>query len=183
MKIDPPTSPVSVDLAHATLLAGLVMSMKPMLILELGFGAGYTANVIADAIAWNGVGHHVIVDNLTDEGVGDRIARFSHRHPAAEIVMANEREYVNEKFGELCKYDMVVSDADHENSHNWFSKTLLLARPGGVACFHDVGKGSIYKNLQGLVEMAVALQLAHIVCEESSRQDERCERGWMVVFR
>lgn len=178
--INPPTSHVSIDLAHAALLQGVILSMKPARVLELGFGEGYTSRVISDALEWNGTGDLTIVDNWCDWG-GQRPNQSQVQSDRVAVVTADERDFV--RSAPTDRYDILVSDADHQRSHFWLSDHLRIVKPGGVLFFHDVGKGTDFRNLQGIPAMLRSFGIPHKLFESSTRADERCERGWLVAFK
>lgn len=180
LRIDPPTELVSVDLPHALLLLGIVLSMKPCNVLELGYGAGYTSRVIITGLEWNGSGRLTIVDNWCDWH-GQEPDTTLIRSRGATIVTSGEREFL---IGSpSAKYDILVSDADHLHSQEWLSEHLRVVRPGGILFFHDVGRGSDFPNLKAIPGRLDALDIPFRLFDFDSRSDERCSRGWIMALK
>lgn len=172
----PPTENVSVDLAHATILAGVVASTKPDLVLELGYGGGYTTNAILQALRWNTRGRLIIVDNWFDwNGIEPPgIAGVTD----AEVVVCDEEQYVRNC--ESQKFDILVSDADHSHSHKWVEHHFRIVKQGGILFFHDVTNDG-FVNLRAIVEFVRDRGYPHFLFNKSSRSDENCHRGWLMV--
>jgi len=176
--IQPPSSDVSIDLAHATLLTGIVASLKPNRIVELGYGAGYTSRAIMQAIHWNGHGLLTIVDNWIDWG-GVEPDTTELRMMGAEFVVSDEEQFVRSAADS--EFDILVSDADHHRSDLWIDHHLRIVRPGGFLFFHDVGSGTTFRNLESIPIRLNELGISHTVFQKSSKKDERCDRGWLMM--
>ena len=57
-----------------------------------------------------------------------------------------------------------------------------MLNPNGVLIAHDVTNKN-FPNLLGYVEEAKAQNLAHKIYNQSTRNDERCHRGMLVVYK
>ncbi len=176
-RLFPTADEVPMDDNHIALIKSLAMCSKPNHILELGIGSGAVTNALLEAMAHNGNGATLTcVDNFTDWG-GDR-PEESDDLPVTLFVQ-NEREFVSS-----CEdtFDFIVSDADHDHSHEWIAGTLALLNAGGIAVFHDISNPD-YPNLLSIVQQVKSSGMAHAVFNKSSRADERCHRGILVVFK
>jgi SAM-dependent methyltransferase len=141
-------------------------------------GAGYTARALLQALAWNGKGRLVCVDSWHDtKGQEPEIAQ-ELRARGVEIVVQAE-----EPFCQSCPADfadVLISDADHLRSDQWLGEHLRILRPGGWAFFHDTSN-SEFPNLARILDGVKELPHWHFTA--SSRADERCERGWLMVHK
>ncbi len=176
-KLFPCRDEVAIDANHIHLISSLVMCSKPKTLLELGIGSGATTNALLEAMAYNQNGAELTcVDNFVDwggvppEGINDL---------PCQLITQSEREFVMS-----CqdKFQFIMSDADHDHSHEWADKTLGLLDVGGIAVFHDTDSDA-YPNLRSVVEDVRQLGWSHVLLNKSSRGDERCERGLLVVFK
>jgi predicted O-methyltransferase YrrM len=177
--LGPSRDPVALDLAHAALLAGAVASLKPARVLELGVGSGYTTRAVLQALAWNGRGELTCVDNWADWGGREPPHAQALRDAGAVLVTAGESDYLVRCPDD--HFDVLVSDADHQQSDRWLDLHLRVVRDGGWLFFHDTANAS-FPNLGLVVRKVEALGLAHRHFTEGSRPDERCERGWLLVI-
>jgi predicted O-methyltransferase YrrM len=181
---------VMVDECHASLIAALVKAHKPVKLLELGVGSGFTSKQILDSLDWNGLdtARYTLVDNWADwnfsipEGI-EHIAR----HPMCTIYQLSEMQFV---FSTPEKYDFIFSDADHWNADKWFDYVYeRLLEPGGILIYHDVctcdppDGGLVFPNLKNIYDRCVQLGIYHKVFNKSSKPDERCWRGLLVIFK
>lgn len=173
---------VAIDEAHLRLIHGLVCSLKPESVLELGFGSGKSAESILDALAFNcQFASYTLVDNWADwGGVRPPESRvFAERHPGAvEFCEMAERDFVQDALGQ---YQFILSDADHVHAGEWFADVYdRLLAPGGIAVFHDVRQ---YPSLAEMVSECERLGLRHVVFDQCSRPGEACQRGLLCVFK
>ncbi len=171
---------VAIDTAHAHLLHGLVCARKPARVLEFGFGAGASAEAILRGLAFNQIDpEYTVVDNFCDWGgvMPAEAARFAGR---VRFVEMSEQEFVGHC---LQQYDFIMSDADHQHTHEWFGAVYdSLLAPGGVVVYHDVCNED-YPGLCGLPGECRRRGLSHVVFARSSVSGERCERGLLVIFK
>jgi predicted O-methyltransferase YrrM len=179
--LEPPINiGVSIDLAHNALLLGMVASLKPDRVCDIGFGNGYTADSISQALQWNKKGTLTIVENWQDS---NGIMPLHAKQWSTVYDFVTFTESSEEAFIKSCPYhtfDILVSDADHSNTHKWITETFKIVRPGGVLFFHDTN--SLERpNLAGIVEVVKRRRMPHFHFTESSRPEERCHRGWLMV--
>lgn len=166
---------VVMDDCHIELIRALVRSAKPKKILELGIGSGAVTIAILDAVKHNqNDAALTCVDNFFDwGGVPPHGLALIH----AKVASENEGNFIASC---VDKFDFIVSDADHEHSHEWADKTLLLLNRGGIAVFHDVSNPD-YPNLSRVIATAESMCFQTMLFNTSSRPDERCHRGLLVV--
>lgn len=177
-QLSPPIDRVSVDLAHTALLLGIVASLKPSKVLELGFEAGYTTDAIVQSLKWNQKGSLTVVDNWDHWEGQEPPAVQPFRDSGVEFIASDEGDFVRQ--AESGWYDLLVSDADHSRSDQWLDEHLRIVRPGGILFFHDTNN-HLFPNLAQIVSRIEALDLPYHHFMENSRADERCDRGWLMV--
>lgn len=192
---------VEIDVCHALLVDGLVRSFKPTNILECGFGGGRSHNAIARGASYNkNKPKYTLVDSWHDwnfqmpNEVHEAVKRHSlnHKHHEAEentfshfsIVTANEGDFVRDAINKKDdKYDFIMSDADHQHTNEWAVDVYihLLTSPGFLI-YHDADNDG-YPNLK-LIKGYMDDRLAHtIMFNRSTRDDEECARGLLVVYK
>lgn len=188
---------VMVDECHGDLIASLVKAHKPHMILELGVGSGFSSKKILEAIDWNEVGEldpsytkarYTLVDNWADwNGRAPKGIETLANHPSCTFIPSNEINFV---FGTRDKYDFIFSDADHWNADKWFDYVYTrLLKPGGILIYHDVCiveppvKELTFPNLALIYERCKELSIPCKIFNKSSRKEERCWRGLLVIFK
>jgi len=185
IKIETPDY-VEMDMAHYELIKATAMALKPSNILELGIGSGKVTSALIDAIRFNQPKECklTVVDNWHDwNGIQPKISGIEQYSSYVTIVTASEEAFIkNAKNEHDKKYDIIVSDADHLNSHNWWSDTLSLLTDTGVAFFHDV-KNPDYPKLCFIEYDADNHGWHTKVFNKSSRFTERCTRGLLMVYK
>ncbi len=76
-----------------------------------------------------------------------------------------------------------MSDADHPNTHHWFEFVYAnLLNDDGIIVYHDADPIN-YPNIYGIYEKCVRKRISHHLFAKSSREDERCERGLLVIYK
>lgn len=171
------------DICHNMLLFGTILSQKPEKVLELGVGTSFTSNTILYALAYNKKGKLTCVDNMGDwnghEGnvTPDIIKRIEEN--GANFILSTEENYVKNCLEN--SYDLVVSDADHNCAHLWKEELFRLTKPNGFIFFHDVTNRG-FPGLYEYVQYCIDKNIPHYVFNESSRQDEQCQNGWLMVI-
>lgn len=178
-------NPVAMDAAHIMLIHGLVLAHKPIRVLELGVGTGMVTRAILSALKFNGVGILTSIDNWFDHNIGApdprKVVDEAYRDYGMPIhsgyfFNCGEREVVTEKNSNFC--DMLISDADHQHSHEWLDDHLRILKPGGIFIAHDVEN----RDFPNLATIPARLKhLPNFVFDKSSRPDERCGRGLIVA--
>lgn len=172
---------IAIDQCHCDLIYGLIVSSKPRDILELGFGHGASASAIQRGILFNGIqANHTIVDNWHDWN-GKRpddalnVMPWIHAH----IVEKDESEF-------LCHcedtYDFILSDGDHHHADQTFEDAWRCLKKHGILIYHDV-TNRMFPNLFDLRGHAEEKNAPNILFAKSTRPDEECERGLLVIFK
>jgi predicted O-methyltransferase YrrM len=172
---------VKIDRNHAGLVGALVSALKPATVLELGFGGGESATAILSALKYNRVPfEYTLVDNWMDfDGKRPAITR-SPRFRAIDFVTSDEEAFVK---GCGRTFDFVFSDADHFRAQQWFQEVYDdLLRPGGALLYHDV-MNPHFVNLREIYERVADRGYRHALFDRSTRDDEQCERGLLVIFK
>jgi predicted O-methyltransferase YrrM len=172
---------VAVDHAHAALLFALVMVQKPRRLLEIGMGSGKTADAILEALEYNGGEHaYTLVDSWLD--FGGVMPEEVRRKYAGRITLVSADEV---EFVAACRsrFDFIFSDGDHDTAEQRFERVYgELLEDGGILAYHDVANPQ-YPNLARITAACVERGIAHRLFARSSRPDERCERGLLVIFK
>ena len=176
--LNPPEPWIPIDLAHAALLMGVVASLKPERVVELGFGSGYASDAILQGLEWNQKGRLTIVDNWYDWDKKEPGHVESFRRRGAEFVVSSEEDFV--KTAPDGHYDILVSDADHLNAHKWVSEHLRIVRAEGFLFFHDVANQELFPNLACII--TAVQDYPHYLFQANSRPGEACHRGWLMVI-
>ena len=171
---------VAVDHCHAALPFALVLSQKPQDLLEIGMGSGKSADAILEALEFNGRHRsYTLVDNWCDFGGQMPAAVHEKYQGRIALVTADEESFVA-TCGE--RYDFIFSDGDHTRADQWFDRVYdRLLRENGILAYHDVANSS-FPNLARIRQACIRRGLAHRLFDASSRPDERCERGLLVIF-
>jgi predicted O-methyltransferase YrrM len=172
---------VAIDRAHAAFLFGAVLSRKPREILELGVGSGFVTKTLVQGTRFNGMGSITAVDNWLDWRGDEPPIIAELRAQGVNIVApVTEEKFVHEAPDDA--FDLMVSDADHRRSGTWIDEHLRIVRHDGFMFFHDTNHADRFKSL-GLIEKRLReLRLPFFHFIESSRPDERCERGWLFAI-
>jgi len=172
---------VKIDANHAKFVCALVMCTKPQRILELGFGAGEATRAILAGLRYNERDfEYTVVDNWVDFGGIQPEITKTGEFSAVKFITSGECQFVKEPHG---IFDFIFSDADHNNTQHWFEHVYnnLLSRDG-VLIYHDVTNPS-FPNLLRIYMDSVRKNYDHILLNVSSRRDERCGRGMLVIFK
>ncbi len=172
---------VMIDVNHADFVRALVACTKPQRILELGFGAGEATRSILAGCRYNERAfEYTIVDNWCDFGGIQPEITKTDEFSKIKFVTSDEFEFVKESHG---MFDFIFSDADHYNTQNWFEHvyTSLLCR-NGVLIYLDVTNPQ-FPNLLRIYMDTVKMNYDHVLLNVSSRRDERCWRGMLVIFK
>jgi hypothetical protein len=192
---------VGIDVAHAKLIEGLIVSFKPQNILEFGYGDGRSHNAICQGVKYNqNKPHYTLVDNWLDwnyqqpEEVHKSVVRHQLNHKTGDaksntfeslsVVTSDERSFVNNWSPNYsAQFDFIMSDADHQHSHEWahYVYDKLLKSPG-ILIYHDVDG-----SYEGLGKLPVWFEHMpgndSMVFNRSTREDEECKRGLLVIFK
>jgi hypothetical protein len=171
---------VALDRAHNMFLIGAVMARKPLDILELGIGSAYVTMSLMYAIRYNQRGRLTSVDNWADWGGQEPPGVDALRKGGANIVTMGEEAFVRAAASD--SYDLLVSDADHFRSAGWLDQHLRIVRHDGFMFFHDTNSLNAFPGLATIERRIGELGLPCFHFKESSRPDERCDRGWLFVI-
>lgn len=171
---------VAIDLAHNVFLVGAVLSRKPEQVLELGVGSGYVTRSLLYALRYNRKGRLTSVDNWFDWKGAEPPFAAGLRAAGANIVVSGEEEFVRAAPNDA--YDLLVSDADHFKSASWVDQHLRIVQHGGFLFFHDTNQPRAFPGLAGIESEIQERGLPHFHFKDSSRPDERCQRGWLFVI-
>jgi predicted O-methyltransferase YrrM len=168
----------AIDKCHLYLIQGLLVSAKPKAVLELGVGTGNVSQVILQALSYNGWGKLTCVDNWQDwKGKQPPIAAELVKS-GADVVTMSERDYVRNNTS--TKFDFIMSDGAHGASHLWCDALYDMLRPNGYLVAHDVTNRN-FQNLKRYITEAKSRKYSQMLYQTSSREDERCERGLLIV--
>jgi predicted O-methyltransferase YrrM len=165
----------SLDESHCALLVGMILAMKPKRVLDLGVGPGFTSAATYRALQINGCGTMTCVDNCAEREAADTMNQLQILETPIVIRM-DERAFLGAQPDNL--FDILISDADHDHSHEWLDEHIRVNRGGGIMLFHDVCNPD-YPKLATITE-----RLQHLnpmLFTESTIPGERCGRGWLVV--
>lgn len=173
------TEEVAIDTNHCNLIYSLIACQKPQRVLEFGFGFGASAYAVSKALEFNQLAFtYTIVESWQENNhvKSEKADAF----PLALFVQTDESEFVR-----TCnsQFDFIICDADHDRTQdNWPRIYDDLLAPGGIVIAHDVYNSS-FPKLRNMVTECWKKGLRHVVFNQSSRNDERCHRGLLVVFK
>lgn len=164
----------SVDYAHGVLVYGLVVALKPEVIVEVGWGSGYSSGWIREGMGFNGKGRYAVVDNWADWG-----GAFQYTPPEVTVIRMGEKDWIEQQ--SPSSVDFLMMDGDHAHSHEYVEKSLSIVKPGGCVVWHDTHRG--FAGMQTIPTQVRALGYTPLCFTKSSRADEQCERGLTVVVK
>lgn len=171
---------IAMDKNHIELIYGIIISQKPKKVLEIGIGSGLLTQKILSAFAYNCMEINLdCVDNFFDWS--GKIPSHILKLKNINLIQTSEENFIN-----TCetKYDTIISDADHFNSHKWIEKTCALLNDGGILIFHDI-TNKMFPNLLSIISFfeSNTNTYSYVIFNKNSRNDERCDRGLLVVHR
>lgn len=171
----------AMDSCHYLHIIGSLLSKKPDNVLEIGIGTALLTVGLVMGLRYNRKGHLTCVDNWLDwRGVEPPDINKLREAGVTIIAPVAEKDFL---FGcATDSYDFVVSDGDHYNSDKWVDQYLRITKPGGFIFFHDTNNLSMFPNLDVIRQKVEQLGLYHYHFTQSSRKDERCERGLLFVI-
>lgn len=181
----------AVDQCHLDLTYGLIRAHKPRSVLELGVGSGRTTATLIKAIKDNGDEKNTeitLVDNWNDWNGTKPTHILEEIESHVNIIEKPERDFV---FDTRQTWDFIFSDADHWHTDKWFDYVYdRLLNNNGVLIYHDVSKAEgfpekelRFPNLYNILVKCRQRGIAHAHFDRCSIQDERCYRGFLVIFK
>lgn len=170
----------AIDVAHNLFLFGALVARKPRNVLEVGMGTGYVTFSLIHGLSYNGRGSLTCVDNWFDWN-GREPPGIQQVREAGVRVVAPMDEETFVRSAPADTYDFVVSDADHTHSQNWTDEYFRITSHDGFIFFHDTNSEQ-FPNLHAIARRVCQLNLPHFHFTESSRPDEKCDRGWLFVI-
>jgi predicted O-methyltransferase YrrM len=174
---------VKIDVAHAELITGLVLSSKPVEILELGLGGGRSVDAVLKGLQYNQLPYnYTLVDNWSDWGYRMPEGVSEKYNGLIEIITSDEKAFV---FSCNKKYDFIISDADHGHTEQWFEYVYdNLLDTNGILIYHDVNLfDNDYPNLRQIYYTSKNKGYSYKLFNKNSLPGERCQRGLMVIFK
>jgi predicted O-methyltransferase YrrM len=175
---------IKIDTNHVDLIYGLIVSAKPRTLLEFGLGRAVSTDRILNAIRYNGIPdtRYTVIDNWKDFG-GVMPAEAHQYAKRLTLVTGDEGDYVRESLRAQRHFDFILGDGDHFNSEKYFDDVYGgLLNPGGILIYHDV-VGAEFPNLHEIPRKAQAQGLHYALFTQSTRPDEFCGRGLIVIFK
>lgn len=172
----------AIDTAHASLIIGSLMSSKAQDILEIGIGTGFVTNLLLTAVEYNRVGHITAIDNFHDLGgnLPKNTLNILYRQSKLNIIAPiEERDFIISTSDN--SYDFLISDGDHNNAHQWIDHIFRICKPDAFMFFHDISN-QLYPDLIKYKFKADELDKPNFLFKNSSRTDEQCERGLLMVI-
>ncbi len=146
----------------------------------MGIGSGYVTNSLTHVIAYNKKGKLTSVDNWMDWGGKEPPGVDALRKAGVNIITSGEEEFV--RAAPTDAYDLLISDADHFHSSDWLDQHLRIVQHDGFLFFHDTNSAATFPGLATIEPRIRKLNLPHHHFKESTRPDERCDRGWLFVI-
>jgi len=173
---------VAIDPCHAALIHALVRSQKPQDLLEIGIGSGASTDAILAALEQNGTrGSYTLVDNWVDFGGVIPASVRSKYEGRVNLVTADEKDFVA---GCRERFDFIFSDGDHLRTQEWFPRVYAdLLRDDGILIYHDVTNVALFPNLLNIYRECIERRIPHYLFNRNSREEERCDRGLLVMFK
>jgi predicted O-methyltransferase YrrM len=163
-----------VDYAHGVLVYGLVCALKPDVVVEVGWGSGYSSGWIREGMAFNGKGMYLLVENWSDwrgekQSLPDGVV----------VEVTDEGEWIRGRGKD--SVDFLMMDGDHAHSHEYVGEALGIVRRGGCVVWHDTARG--FAGMQTIPAQVRELGYQPLCFTQRSREDEQCDRGLTVVVK
>jgi len=171
----------AIDFAHAVIILGSLVSSKPENVLEIGIGTGSITNILLNGIDYNQIGKLTCIDNFHD--LGGNLPKSTLENLKTKniniIAPIEEKDFVFSQ--QENTYDFLVSDGDHLHSGEWVDQMFSIIKPNSFMFFHDVNNPD-YINLMNYKLRADELNKPNYLFTKSSRPDENCSRGLLMVI-
>ena len=98
---------------------------------------------------------------------------------AKGYILAEEKDFVFSI--EENQFDFIVSDGDHLHAGEWAEQIFKILKPDSFMFFHDVNNPG-YPNLMNYKILADKYNKPNFLFKESSRADEDCQRGTLMII-
>lgn len=170
----------AMDTCHYLQIVGSLVAKKTDNILEVGIGTAMLTTGLVMGMRYNQCGRLPCVDNWRDWH-GIEPPEIATLREAGVMVIAPVEERVFLASSETDTYDFVVSDGDHSNSGTWVDEYFRITKPEGFIYFHNTNNHKMFPTLALVQQRVLQLGLPHYHFTQSSRKDERCERGLLFV--
>lgn len=174
-----PPNQSAIDLCHNMTVFGITLSLKPKEILEIGIGSGYITKTLISAMNYNKFGNLTCVDSCKDWDHKEPSFFNEFKNAGVNILIKSEYDFIQSN---IKMYDLIISDADHKMSHQWIEKTASFLNVGGFLFFHDV-RNTLFPNLNQHEEIMRKNGFCCYCFDKKTRDEERCERGWLMCFK
>lgn len=174
---------IKVDSVHAELIRSLILCNKPESVVEFGIGGGKSTDAILDGLSYNKKKYkYTVVDSWLDFGGNPPKEALEKYSSKINIVTSLEKDFV---FSCKEKFDFIMSDADHHATNQWFEYVYdNLLNNNGILIYHDINLfDNSYPNLVEIFIKCKNKKLSHMLFNKSSLENERCERGLLVIFK
>jgi hypothetical protein len=78
-----------------------------------------------------------------------------------------------------------MSDGDHHNTDQWFEYVYdNILNDNGILIYHDINLvEDEFVNLRNIYNKAKERKINFYLFNKNSLQNERCQRGLMVIFK
>ncbi len=171
---------VGMDTCHYLQIIGSLVAKKPQQVLEVGVGTALLTVGLVMALRYNQCGVLTCVDNWADwQGVEPPEIASLREAGVTVVAPVEERRFITECPSNM--YDFVISDGDHKNSGSWVDDYFRITKPDGFIYFHDTNNHDRFPSLSRIEDHVKGLGLPYFHFTQSSRPDERCERGLLFV--
>lgn len=172
----------AIDIPHGMLILSTLLSAKPKNILEIGIGTGFITKLLLEGITYNQVGELTTIDNFHDLGgnlPNSTLRELQGQSNIKIIAPVEEKDFVFRS--EENQFDFLVSDGDHLHAGEWVDQIFKIIKPNSFMFFHDVNNPG-YPNLMNYKTLSDKYNKPNFLFTKSSRADEECERGILMVL-
>jgi predicted O-methyltransferase YrrM len=174
------TQESAMDVCHYLQIIGSLLAKKPEQVLEVGIGTAQLTAALVMGLRYNGTGVLTCVDNWSEWRGVEPAGIVALRESGVRVVApVSERNFLSECPDNT--YDFVISDGDHRNVDQWVDDYFRITRPNGFIYFHDTNNNSMFPAISRVLERVQELGLPYYHFIKSTRPEERCERGLLLV--
>jgi predicted O-methyltransferase YrrM len=169
------------DACHYLQIVGSLIAKKPDRVLEVGIGTALLTVGLIMGLRYNRCGTLTCVDNWGDWHGAEPPDIESLREAGVTVIApVEELQFLRDCPDNA--YDFIISDGDHRNSGSWVDEYFRITKPDGFMYFHDTNNYGTFPSLALIMTRVKELQLPYYHFTQSSRVDERCERGLLFVI-